>query len=68
MKKRIGELTREREILSKNYIRSLNSNNKQNGIIKTNEQTLKNTEREIQSYRDEASKMRKVKYNIFISF
>jgi len=60
MKKRIGELTREREILSKNYIRSLNSNNKQNGIIKTNEQTLKNTEREIQSYRDEASKMRKI--------
>jgi len=64
MKKRISSLSREREILNRNYIQSLNNYNKQNGIIKVNEQTIKNTEHEIQSYRDEASKMRKIIYSL----
>ncbi|KAL6625146.1 hypothetical protein U3516DRAFT_584359 [Neocallimastix sp. 'constans'] len=64
MNKRISELTREREILNRNYIQSLNNNAKQNSIIKVNEQTIKNTEHEIQSYRDEASKMRKIIYSL----
>jgi len=60
MKRKISELTREREILNRNYITQLNNNSKQSSIIKVNEQTLNNTKHEIQSYRDEASKMRKV--------
>jgi len=68
MNKRISELTREREILNRNYIQSLNNNAKQNSIIKVNEQTIKNTEHEIQSYRDEASKMRKVITNLNILY
>jgi len=64
MKRKIGELTREREILNRNYIAQLNSNSKQNSIIKVNEQTLRNTEHEIQSYRDEAAKMRKIIYSL----
>ncbi|ORX86266.1 hypothetical protein BCR32DRAFT_290123 [Anaeromyces robustus] len=64
IKRKVKELTREREILNRNYIASLNNNSKQNGIIKVNEQTIKNTEHEIQSYRDEASKMRKIIYSL----
>jgi len=60
MKKKLSEMTREREILNRNYIAQLNNNSKQSGIIKVNEQTIKHTEHEIQSYKDEASKMRKV--------
>ncbi|ORX50755.1 hypothetical protein BCR36DRAFT_55931 [Piromyces finnis] len=64
LKKQINEMTREREILNRNYIAQLNNNTKQVGIIKVNEQTIKNTEHEIQAYKDEASKMRKIIYSL----
>jgi hypothetical protein len=59
-RKQNEELIRERDLLNKNFIRSTAATQKQSNIVKLHEQTKRNLEQEISSYKEEASKQRKV--------
>ncbi|KAM8834934.1 cilia- and flagella-associated protein 58 [Synchiropus picturatus] len=59
-KKAIEELMRERDILSKNIIKAVQSTEKQQGLVKTLEQDKKALEHEISCYQHEANKQRKI--------
>ncbi len=58
--KQIEALKRERDIAQKNFVKATGSTQKQLGVVKLAEQTRRNLEQEISSYKDEATKMRKV--------
>lgn len=60
--KQIEALKRERDIAQKNFVKATGSTQKQLGVVKLAEQTRRNLEQEISSYKDEATKMRKVFY------
>ncbi|KAL7753158.1 Cilia- and flagella-associated protein 58 [Sorochytrium milnesiophthora] len=59
-KKQIEDLVRERDILSKNYLKASAATQKQANLVKLHEQTKRNLEQEISGYKDEASKQRKI--------
>jgi chromosome segregation ATPase len=65
-KKALEDLIRERDILNRNLVKASNNTQKQSGMVKVHEQTQRNLENEIQSYKDEASKQRKVKKEALI--
>lgn len=63
-KKACDELTRERDILNKNYVKANNATKKQIDLVKLHERSKKNLELEISQYREEASKQRKIIYQL----
>ncbi|KAJ3258086.1 hypothetical protein HK103_004079 [Boothiomyces macroporosus] len=62
--KNVDVLTRERDISQKNFVKSTTASLKQYNILKLSEQTKRNLEQEIQAYKDEAQKMRKLIYTL----
>ncbi|MEE6486961.1 hypothetical protein FKM82_014744 [Ascaphus truei] len=63
-KKAIDELVRERDILNKNLLKAAHGAHKQLNLVKLHEQSKKNLEEEIQSYKEEAQKQRKIIYQL----
>ncbi|XP_020602734.1 cilia- and flagella-associated protein 58-like isoform X2 [Orbicella faveolata] len=63
-KKAIDDLVRERDILNKNLLKAAGATQKQLGLVRLHEQTKKNLEQEIQNYKDEAQKQRKIIYQL----
>ncbi|PAA46952.1 hypothetical protein BOX15_Mlig023212g2 [Macrostomum lignano] len=63
-KKVVDELTRERDILNKNLIKAANATEKQRGMVKLHEASKKTLEQEIENYKDEAQKQRKIIYQL----
>ncbi|NWX19361.1 CFA58 protein, partial [Aegotheles bennettii] len=63
-KKAIDELVRERDMLSKNLVKATNATQKQINFVKLHEQSKKNLEAEIQNYKNEAQKQRKIIYQL----
>ncbi len=63
-KKAIDELTRERDLLNKNLSSAAKNTDKQSGLIKTHDQSIKHLEQEIANYKDEASKQRKIIFQL----
>ncbi|XP_029466203.1 cilia- and flagella-associated protein 58 [Rhinatrema bivittatum] len=63
-KKAIDELVRERDLLNKNMLKAANATQKQLNLVKLHEQSKKNLEEEIQNYKDEAQKQRKIIYQL----
>ncbi|XP_047127925.1 cilia- and flagella-associated protein 58 [Hydra vulgaris] len=59
-KKAIDDFVRERDILNKNLLKAAGSTQKQVDLVRLHEQAKKNLEVEIQNYKDEASKQRKI--------
>ncbi|KAJ3276084.1 hypothetical protein HDV01_006254 [Terramyces sp. JEL0728] len=62
--KNVDMLTRERDISQKNFVKSTTASLKQYNILKLSEQNKRNLEQEIQAYKDEAQKMRKLIYTL----
>ncbi|KAI8804209.1 hypothetical protein BJ742DRAFT_857002 [Cladochytrium replicatum] len=62
--KQIENLTRERDIAQKNYVKATGATQKQLNTVKLSEQTKRNLEQEIMAYKEEASKMRKLIYSL----
>jgi len=58
------ELVRERDILNKNCLKAANATQKQLNLVRLHEQSKKNLEQEIQNYKDEAQKQRKIIYQL----
>lgn len=63
-KKAIDDLVRERDILNKNLLKAAGATKKQSGLVRLHEQAKKNLEQEIQNYKDEAQKQRKIIYQL----
>ncbi|KFQ72730.1 Coiled-coil domain-containing protein 147, partial [Phaethon lepturus] len=63
-KKAIDELVRERDMLSKNLVKATSATQKQINLVKLHEQSKKNLEEEIQNYKNEAQKQRKIIYQL----
>lgn len=63
-KKAIEELVRERDILNKNMLKAAGATQKQLNLVKLHEQTKKNLDQEIQNYKEEAQKQRKIIYQL----
>ena len=63
-KKAIEELVRERDILNKNMLKAAGNTQKQLNLVKLHEQSKKNLEQEIQNYKEEAQKQRKIIYQL----
>ncbi|XP_053245246.1 cilia- and flagella-associated protein 58 [Podarcis raffonei] len=63
-KKAIDELVRERDILNKNLLKAATITQKQMNLVKLHEQSKKNLEEEIQNYKDEAQKQRKIIFQL----
>ncbi len=63
-KKAIDELIRERDILNKNLLKAAGNTQKQLNLVKLHEQSKKNLEQEIQNYKEEAQKQRKIIYQL----
>ncbi|XP_046510514.1 cilia- and flagella-associated protein 58 isoform X3 [Equus quagga] len=63
-KKAMDELLRERDILNKNMLKAVNATQKQIDLVKLHEQAKRNLEEEIQNYRDEAQKQRKIIFQL----
>ncbi|KAI9189069.1 hypothetical protein H9P43_000497 [Blastocladiella emersonii ATCC 22665] len=59
-RKQIEDLVRERDILSKNYLKATSATQKQTNLVKLHEQTKQNLEQEISGYKEEAAKQRKL--------
>jgi chromosome segregation ATPase len=55
---------RERDVLKKNLQKSSTTTKKQLNLVKVHEQTRRNLEQEISSYKEEASKQRKIIYQL----
>jgi DNA repair exonuclease SbcCD ATPase subunit len=58
--KQIDDLIRERDILSKNYLKATSATQKQANLVKLHEQTKQNLEQEIIGFKEEAAKQRKL--------
>ncbi|KAK7800076.1 hypothetical protein U0070_002632 [Myodes glareolus] len=63
-KKAMDELLRERDILNKNMLKALSATQKQVDLVKLHEQAKRNLEEEIQNYKDEAQKQRKIIFQL----
>lgn len=63
-KKAIDELTRERDLLNKNLTNASKNTEKQSNLIKTHDQSIKHLEQEISNYKEEASKQRKLIFQL----
>ncbi|NXK07397.1 CFA58 protein, partial [Herpetotheres cachinnans] len=63
-KKAIDALVRERDMLSKNLVKANNANQKQISLVKLHEQSKKSLEEEIENYKNEAQKQRKIIYQL----
>ncbi|NXC95510.1 CFA58 protein, partial [Certhia familiaris] len=63
-KRTIDGLVRERDMLNQNLIKATNANQKQIHLVKLHEQSKQNLEAEIQSYKIEAQKQRKIIYQL----
>ncbi|NXJ30146.1 CFA58 protein, partial [Dicrurus megarhynchus] len=57
-------LVRERDMLNQNFIKATNATQKQIELVKFHEQSKQNLEAEIQSYKIEAQKQRKIIYQL----
>lgn len=63
-KKRHDDLVRDRDILSKNLMKASNATDKQQSLVKLHESSKKSLEQDIQSYREEGAKQRKIIYQL----
>ncbi|GAB1302528.1 Cilia- and flagella-associated protein 58 [Apodemus speciosus] len=63
-KKAMEELLRERDILNKNMLKAVSATQKQVDLVKLHEQAKRNLEEEIQNYKDEAQKQRKIIFQL----
>jgi chromosome segregation ATPase len=63
-KKAIDELTRERDLLNKKLTGASRNTDKQSNLIKTHDQSIKHLEQEIANYKEEASKQRKLIFQL----
>ncbi|KAK3094779.1 hypothetical protein FSP39_006145 [Pinctada imbricata] len=63
-KKTIDDRTRERDILQKSMLKAASATQKQLHLVKLHEQSKKNLEQDIQNYREEAQKQRKIIYQL----
>ncbi|XP_010021080.1 PREDICTED: coiled-coil domain-containing protein 147 [Nestor notabilis] len=63
-RKAIEELVRERDMLSKNLVKATSDTQKQINLVKLHEQSKRNLESEIQNYKIEAQKQRKIIYQL----
>ncbi|KAJ1569721.1 hypothetical protein HK405_004919 [Cladochytrium tenue] len=63
-KKQVEQLTRERDVAQKNFVKATGATQRQLGLSKLAEQARRNLEHEIAAYREEASKMRKLIYSL----
>ncbi|XP_042719486.1 cilia- and flagella-associated protein 58 [Lagopus leucura] len=63
-KKAIDDLVREKDTLSKNLNKATNAIQKQIDLVKLHEKSKKNLEEEIQNYKNEAQKQRKIIYQL----
>merc|ERR1719477_167136 len=63
-KKAADELTRERDLLNKNNTKQQTATKKQEDLVKLHERQKKHLDVEISQYRDEATKQRKLIYNL----
>uniref|UniRef100_H2ZK26 Cilia- and flagella-associated protein 58 central coiled coil domain-containing protein n=1 Tax=Ciona savignyi TaxID=51511 RepID=H2ZK26_CIOSA len=63
-RKAMDDLVRERDILNKNCLKAANATQKQLNQVRLHEQSKKNLEQEIQNYKDEAQKQRKIIYQL----
>ncbi|KAM9284712.1 cilia- and flagella-associated protein 58 [Morus bassanus] len=63
-KKAIDELVRERDMLSKNLVKATSATQKHINLVKLHEQSKNNLEEEIQNYKNEAQKQRKIIYQL----
>ena len=66
--KSVENVSRERDIAQKNFVRATGATQKQYNVVKLAEQTKRNLEQEIMGYKDEAGKMRKVGVSLEDSF
>uniref|UniRef100_A0A8C0XMZ5 Cilia- and flagella-associated protein 58 central coiled coil domain-containing protein n=1 Tax=Castor canadensis TaxID=51338 RepID=A0A8C0XMZ5_CASCN len=63
-KKAMDELLRERDILNKNMLKAVSATQKQVELVKLHEQAKRNLEEEIQNYKEEAQKQRKIIFQL----
>lgn len=63
-KKSIDGLVRERDLLHKEMLKAVSATTKQLSLVKLHEQSKKNLEQEIQNYKEEAQKQRKIIYQL----
>jgi len=63
-KKSIDALVRERDLLHKEMLKAVSATTKQLSLVKLHEQSKKNLEQEIQNYKEEAQKQRKIIYQL----
>ncbi|NWV41309.1 CFA58 protein, partial [Grantiella picta] len=63
-KRTIDGLVRERDMLNQNLIKATNATQKQIDLVKLHEQSKQNLEGEIQNYKVEAQKQRKIIYQL----
>ncbi|NXQ06791.1 CFA58 protein, partial [Vidua macroura] len=63
-KRAIDGLVRERDMLNQNLIKAANATQKQIDLVKFHEQSKQNLESEIQNYKIEAQKQRKIIYQL----
>ncbi|XP_040848434.1 cilia- and flagella-associated protein 58 [Ochotona curzoniae] len=63
-KKALDELLRERDILNKNMLKAVSATQKQIDLVKLHEQAKRNLEEEIQNYKNEAQKQRKIIFQL----
>ena len=63
-KKQIDGLVRERDLLHKEMLKAVSATTKQLSLVKLHEQSKKNLEQEIQNYKEEAQKQRKIIYQL----
>ncbi|KAJ3036038.1 hypothetical protein HK097_003954, partial [Rhizophlyctis rosea] len=62
--KSVENVSRERDIAQKNFVRATGATQKQYNVVKLAEQTKRNLEQEIMGYKDEAGKMRKLIWSL----
>ncbi|KAM4852432.1 cilia- and flagella-associated protein 58 [Thomomys bottae] len=63
-KKAMDELLRERDILNKNMLKAISATQKQIELARLHEKAKKNLEEEIQTYKEEAQKQRKIIFQL----
>jgi len=63
-KKKHDDLVRDRDILSKTLLKATNATEKQASLVKLHESGKKSLEQDIQAYREEGAKQRKIIYQL----
>ncbi|NWI16614.1 CFA58 protein, partial [Crypturellus soui] len=63
-KKAIDELVREKDLINKHLVKATTATQKQVNLVKLHEKSKKNLEEEIQNYKNEAQKQRKIIYQL----